>query len=77
MSDEWPKTWKEIQKDNNNVVEVPDDHNYMNITDTWTKLVTGVRGYNGTLYVNESAGRETNESTDQWMPLEVYLERKS
>jgi hypothetical protein len=37
----------------------------------------GVRGYNGTLYVSESVGRETEENVDEWMPFEVYVVQKS
>lgn len=66
---EWPKEWSEIRQSNG-------ESGLESFTTTWMEYQDGVRGYEGTLYMSESVGRETEENVDEWMPFEVYIQEK-
>lgn len=73
--DEWPKEWDDIT----GKVETPDEDTGLmatSISTVWMQYSAGMRGYDGTLYVTETIGREVEEESSMWMPIEVYMEKK-
>lgn len=77
MSSEWPKPWNDITSSKSEDIETDLVSSMLTFEDTWMEYQDGVRGYNGTMYVSESVGRETEENVDKWMPFEVYVAQKS
>ena len=77
MSSEWPKPWNDITSLKSEDIETDLVSNEIAFGDTWMEYQDGVRGYEATLYVSESVGRETEENVDKWMPFEVYIAQKS
>jgi len=77
LSSGWPKPWSEITNQSKVEGSVGEVTNTVQFKDHWVEYQDGVRGYNGTLYVSESVGRETEENVDEWMPFEVYVVQKS
>ena len=77
MSSEWPKPWNDITSSSKVEGSVGEVTNTVQFKDHWMEYQDGVRGYNGTLYVSESVGRETEENIDKWMPFEIYIAQKS
>jgi hypothetical protein len=70
MTDEWPKTWNEITPDQNGSGMM------MSARYSWTDLGP-LRLYDGTAYINARGGVETDKNPDEWLPLGVYLDRRS
>lgn len=73
QNNEWPKEWDSIV---NKSDDGSGELSYIDFHVTWTEVNRAARMYDGTVYFNVDAGRETEENIDLWTPFDVYMENE-